>query len=53
MRGESLTFLGTHEDQVADPVIEAGHANLPRWAKAAEHFFTMADRYERPGWIVV
>jgi hypothetical protein len=23
MRGESLTFLGTHEGQVADPVIEA------------------------------
>ena len=23
MRGESLTFLGAHEDQVADPVIEA------------------------------
>ena len=23
MRGEALTFLGAHEDQVADPLIEA------------------------------
>jgi len=28
MRGESLTFLGAHEGQVADPVIEAEFSTI-------------------------
>ena len=30
----------------------SGQANLPRWAKDAAHFWEMADRYERTGWVV-
>jgi hypothetical protein len=35
-----------------EDLVASGRANLPRWAKDAEHFWQMADRYERYGWVV-
>ena len=35
-----------------DDLVASGSANLPRWAKDGEHFFAMADTYERSGWVV-
>jgi len=35
-----------------EDLVASGSANLPRWAKDAEHFWQMADRYERDGWVV-
>jgi hypothetical protein len=35
-----------------EDLVASGQASLPRWAKDAEHFWQMADRYERHGWVV-
>ena len=60
MRGESLTFLGAHEGQVADPVIEAGKTlrnrqrsapKLMQESKREKHRkFTSSCMFECPPW---
>jgi hypothetical protein len=45
-------YLERDGGQGRDDLVASGSANLPRWAKDGEHFFAMADRYERPGWVV-
>ena len=39
-------------DHGREDLVASGQANLPRWAKDAAHFWEMADRYERTGWVV-
>jgi len=54
-RGEASQFrryLERDGGEGKDDLVASGSANLPRWAKDGEHFFAMADRYERPGWVV-
>ena len=54
-RGDASQFrryLERDGGQGRDDLVASGSANLPRWAKDGEHFFAMADRYERPGWVV-
>ena len=41
---------GPHQGK--DDLVAVWSAHLPRWARDAEHFFALADRYERPGWVV-
>ena len=45
-------YLERDNGQGKDDLVASGSANLPRWAKDGEHFFQMADTYERPGWVV-
>jgi hypothetical protein len=35
-----------------EDLVAKGAANLPQWAKSADHFWRMADTYERQGWVV-
>jgi hypothetical protein len=35
-----------------EDLVASGQAHLPRWAKDAAHFWQMADRFERHGWVV-
>ncbi len=54
-RGEASQFrqyLERDGGEGKDDLVASGSAHLPRWAKDGEHFFAMADRYERPGWVV-
>ncbi len=54
-RGDASQFrryLERDGDQGKDDLVASGSANLPRWAKDGEHFFQMADTYERSEWVV-
>src|SRR2546422_7933025 len=54
-RGDASQFrryLERGHGQGKDDLVASGSANLPRWAKDGEHFFQMADTYERSGWVV-
>jgi hypothetical protein len=54
-RGEASQvrrYLERDGGQGKDDLVASGSARLPRWAKDGEHFFAMADRYERVGWVV-
>ncbi len=50
--GQFRRYLERDGDHGKDDLVASGSANLPRWAKDGEHFFQMADTYERPGWVV-
>ncbi len=54
-RGDASQFrryLERDHGQGKDDLVAGGSANLPRWAQDGEHFFQMADTYERSGWIL-
>jgi len=54
-RGEASQlrrYLEREHGQGKDDLVASGSGNLPRWARDGEHFFAMADHYERPGWVV-
>ncbi len=54
-RGEASQlrqYIERDGEQGKDDLVACDSANLPRWARDGEHFFAMADTYERSGWVV-